>query len=83
MDLASLLDACANSLVALSLEYRPRSDVGMAAEKTQYGGCSSGTAALAKALERAETLAVLTLASNRLNDDKTRMRWAGLARTSP
>ena len=80
VDLASLLDACANSLVALSLEYRPRSDVGMAVEKTQYGMLLGDCRALAKALERAETLAVLTLASNRLNDDKTRMLASGLAR---
>lgn len=80
VDLASLLDACANSLVALSLEYRPRSDVGMAVEKTQYGMLLGDCRALAKALECAETLAVLTLASNRLNDDKTRMLASGLAR---
>jgi len=77
VDLAMLFDTTASCLTSLTLTYGMK-HVGMDYDKSLFGMKLSDCRALAKAIERAETLICLCLSGNLLDDDKVRMVASGL-----
>lgn len=78
MDLQLLFDILQLQLTSLRLHYSPKA-LGMGFDSAASGMRLSDCRALARALARAETLVVLDLSHNGLDDDKARMLSSGLA----
>jgi len=77
IDLQMLFDTTASCLTALTLRYG-MNNVGMDYDRSLFGMKLSDCRALAKAIERAETLEYLSLSGNLLDDDKIRMVASGM-----
>lgn len=77
LDLQLLFDATASCLTTLSLTYGMM-NVGMDYDRSLFGIKLSDCRALAKALERTETLTYLNLSGNLLDDEKVRMVASGM-----
>mmetsp|Transcript_18993 Transcript_18993/g.22727 ORF Transcript_18993/g.22727 Transcript_18993/m.22727 type:complete len:422 (+) Transcript_18993:101-1366(+) len=77
IDLQILFDATASCLASLSLTYGMH-NVGMDYDRSLFGMKLSDCRALAKSLERSETLTYLNLSGNLLDDEKVRMVASGM-----
>eukprot|EP00879_Flechtneria_rotunda_P009172 GHRR01009602.1.p1 GENE.GHRR01009602.1~~GHRR01009602.1.p1 ORF type:complete len:439 (+),score=139.70 GHRR01009602.1:208-1524(+) len=78
LDLQLLFDAMEDTPAALALSYSLKS-VGMSYDRTMFGMKLSDCRCLARALAHTETLVMLDLSNNGLDDDKMRMLASGLA----
>jgi len=77
LDLQMLFDQTASCLASLKLTYGMQ-DVGMDYDRSLFGMKLTDCRALAKALEKTETLTHLDLSGNMLDDDKVRMVASGM-----
>ncbi|KAG1660164.1 hypothetical protein FOA52_005264 [Chlamydomonas sp. UWO 241] len=77
LDLAIMFDAMINSPSSLAVQYSLK-NVGMEYDRSLFGMKLADCRALAKCLEKTETLTYLDLSNNGLDDDKVRMLASGL-----
>jgi len=78
VDIGQLMDFAHLSMTTLSLTYN-KNNVGMAYQKLGRGMLLPDCKFLAKALERTETLTVLRLTANDLDDERVRMLATGIS----